>query len=328
VEGSQRPGGRAPALVVIGNFDGVHRGHQAVLSAASAEARAAGLSPVVLTFDPHPAAVLGHVPPPLLTTVPRKIELVARVAPEVRVDVRRFDLAFAAQTPGEFARGVLVGELGARVVVVGQNFRFGHGRAGDFAALARLGAALGFETRSHELVGDEAGAWSSTRIRAAVARGELDAASAMLGRPHMLSGVVAHGDRRGRTIGFPTCNLPDVAEELPPFGVYAVLVDRVEPGAGPGGETATSLARGVANVGVRPTVASGEARPSIEVHLFDRDDDLYGAHLRVHLVAFLRAEQRFGGLDELRAQIVRDADQARRALEGLAPEPNARGAWA
>ena len=261
--------------------------------------------------------------PPLLTTLDRKLELVRRVDASITPCVQRFDTAFASQSPLEFVLGTLVGRLRAEVVVVGHNFRFGKDRAGDFAELTRLGAEHGFETRSHELVGDEQGPWSSSRVREAIARGDLDDAARMLGRPHQLSGVVVEGDRRGRTIGFPTCNLAGVEEALPPFGVYAVLVDREGlPHQGP----ATALAAGVANVGVRPTVKSGE-RPSVEVHLFDVTADLYGARLRVHLMARLRAEQRFAGLDALKAQIARDATDARQRLSGASPDPAAGGAW-
>ncbi|KYF91214.1 riboflavin biosynthesis protein RibF [Sorangium sp. So ce394] len=321
-------GGRAAvgprgSLVIIGNFDGVHRGHQALLADAALDAERRGLSPVALTFAPHPASVLGRTPPPTLTALPRKIELIRRVQPAIRVDVVTFDRAFAAQTPEEFVRRVLLDRLAARVVLVGANFRFGHGRAGDFTTLGRLGEDLGFETRSHPLVGDAEGAWSSTRVRAAIARGDLEAAEQMLSRPHMLSGVVAQGAKRGRTIGFPTCNLDEIEEALPPFGVYATLVDRVTPSG-----RAIALARGVANLGVRPTVEpSKQARPNLEVHLFDIDEDLYGAALRVHLVARLREERRFSGLPELKAQIARDAEAARARLAPLAADPAAEGAF-
>jgi riboflavin kinase/FMN adenylyltransferase len=317
---SREPGTAAPSpgrVVVIGNFDGVHLGHQAVLADAARDAEGRGLEPTVLTFAPHPLAVLGRPVPPVLTVLGRKRELIGRVAPAIRTVVERFDLAFAAQSPREFAERVLVDRLAARVVIVGHNFRFGSARAGDFDALARLGVELGFETRSHALIGDDRGPWSSSRVREALARGDVDDAARMLGRPHLVSGVVVEGDRRGRTIGFPTCNLAGVEEALPAFGVYAVRVDReVGPAPAPGEVwgPAEPLAGGVANVGVRPTVKAGETRPSVEAHLFDVDEDLYGARLRVHLVARLRAEQRFSGLDALRAQIARDAAEARERL--------------
>ena len=326
-------------MVAIGNFDGVHRGHQAILAAVAGDARRRGLSPAVLTFAPHPRLVLGRPVPPLLTTMGRKVALVRRVDPALAVFVQRFDLAFAALSPVAFVEQVLAGSLSAKVVVVGHNFRFGKDRAGDFAELGRLGEGLGFETRSHEMMGDAAGTWSSSRVRDAIARSDLDDAERMLGRPHMISGLVVEGDRRGRTLGFPTCNLAGVAEALPPFGVYAVLVDLEDgPPSAPAaatarlaearpGPTAGALATGVANIGVRPTIAGAEARPSVEVHLFDTDQDLYGARLRVHLMARLRAEQRFAGLDALKAQIARDAADARARLAGATPDPAAGGAW-
>ncbi|MFT3768022.1 MAG: bifunctional riboflavin kinase/FMN adenylyltransferase [Minicystis sp.] len=330
---------RAPRRVVaIGNFDGVHLGHQTLLRDVAEDAARRGLEPAVLTFAPHPLAVLGRPVPPALTSLGRKLELVRRTAPAIVPFVRRFDAAFAAQAPETFVVETLVQKLAAEVVVVGKNFRFGRDRRGDFAELARLGEAHGFTTRSHELVGDGGGAWSSSRTREAIARGDLDDAARMLGRPHMIAGLVVEGDKRGRTIGFPTCNLAEVGEALPPFGVYAVLVDREPPAGAAGGALpelstvppasgATALALGVANIGVRPTVKEGETRPSVEVHLFDTSADLYGARLRVHLVRRLRAEQRFAGLDALKAQIARDAAAAREALAGLAPDPAAGGAW-
>jgi riboflavin kinase/FMN adenylyltransferase len=321
VESSQAaPRGR---IVAIGNFDGVHRGHQALLVDARRDAVLLGLRPAVLTFAPHPSAALGRAMPPVLTTLSRKLELFARLSPDIEPRVERFDLAFAAQSPAEFAERVLAAGLDARVVVVGHNFRFGRARQGDFEALVHLGERLGFETRTHELVGDAHGPWSSSRIRVALARGDLDAATEMLGRPHMLTGVVVEGARRGRTIGFPTCNLDQIEEALPPWGVYAVLVDR-EVGVP---ARATALAKGVANIGVRPTVAPGETRPNVEVHLFDVTEDLYGQRLRVHLVARLRPEQKFDGLDALKAQIARDAEAARARIADLAPDPAAHGAF-
>ena len=310
-------------IVAIGNFDGVHRGHQAVLADASRDAEARGLIACALTFTPHPAEALGRPAPPKLTTLTRKIELFRRVAPAVEPVVERFDLAFAEQTPAEFAERVLAQRLHARVVVVGHNFRFGHARAGDFAMLSQLGERLGFETRSQTLLGDAKGPWSSTRVREALARGALDEANAMLGRPHMVSGTVIQGDQRGRTIGFPTCNLDAVEEALPAFGVYAVLVDREIAAGG----RARALARGVANIGVRPTVKDGTSRPSVEVHLFDFDGDLYGARLRVHVIERLRPEQKFAGFEALKAQIARDAEEARARLAPLVADAAAEGAW-
>lgn len=308
------------SLVVVGNFDGVHRGHQAVLETVARLAREHALTPTLLTFDPHPAATLGRVPPPLLTRLERKLELVRRACPGIEVAVREFTRTFSEQSPEAFVDDVLVRELGAGLVMVGSNFRFGRGRAGGIEELAAFGRAKGFELEAEPLVGDAEGPFSSTRARALIAKGDLDGAARMLGRPHMVSGVVAHGRALGRTIGFATCNLPQIAEFLPPNGVYAVLVERVVDGA------AQALAKGVANLGVRPTV-SGEGKPLLEVHLFEFDGDLYGAALRVHLVKRLREERKFDGLDALKAQIARDANDARQALDGLDPDAALDGAW-
>lgn len=307
-------------LLAIGNFDGVHLGHQAVLADVAADARGRGLDPAILTFDPHPAAVIGRGAPPVLTKLDRKIALVERLQPGLTVVAQRFDLDFAAQSPKAFAEEVLVGRLGARLVVVGNNFRFGRGRVGDFRVLAELGERLGFETRSHPMVGDGRGTFSSTRVREAIAAGDLEEARRVLGRPHALSGVVVRGDQRGRTIGFPTANLGEVAEALPPFGVYAAVIDQL--GAGGAGR---ALAGGVLNIGVRPTVKQG-APPTIEAHLFDFAGDLYGAELRVHLLARLRPEMKFAGLDPLKDQIAKDAAAAREVAARVAV-PGAGEPW-
>jgi riboflavin kinase/FMN adenylyltransferase len=306
------------SLVAIGNFDGVHLGHRAVIEAALAEARERDLSALVLTFDPHPAEVLGRGARPPLTVLERKVELIERLGPELRVVVEPFTRELSKLTPAEFAREFVVELLGTRVVIVGDNFRFGHERAGDLGTLVQLGRELGFEARASSLSGDSEGPYSSTRARAALGQGDLSAVEHVLGRPHSLSGTVVQGAQRGRTIGVPTANLAGVREALPPYGVYAVLVDRVTDGV------ATALASGVANIGLRPTVSGGF---SVEVHLFDFDADLYGATLRVHLAARLREERKFAGLAELKAQITEDSAHARSALAGARADPSARGAW-
>jgi riboflavin kinase/FMN adenylyltransferase len=317
VDGAKHLGASpSSTLVIIGNFDGVHRGHQAVLAASSGAAKQRGLRPVVLTFHPHPAEVLGRGVLPVLTTLERKIELIARVDPEFAVVVEPFDAALARVEPDEFAERLLKGELGAKSVVVGQNFRFGRNRSGDRHALARLGEHLGFDVRAEPLHGDAKGAFSSTRVRAALAKGELDDVQAELGRPHSLSGPVVRGAGRGRLLGVPTANLGSVPEALPPYGVYACLVDRLGP------EGPRALAPGVANVGDRPTVGAGFG---VEAHLFDFQGDLYGAELRVHLLRRLRDERRFPDVAALRAQIEHDVAEARAALAGSVPLDH--GAW-
>lgn len=312
---------REHGLVVIGNFDGVHLGHRTVIAEAAERARARGLHPRVLTFHPHPAEVLGRRAPAQLTTLHRKRELIARIAPNVELVVMTFDLDFAAQSPREFAERITHPPLLARSVIVGANFRFGKDRAGDLDLLVELGAELGFEAHVETLVGDDHGPWSSTRARAALAAGDVEGAAHILGRPHMVSGVVVRGDRRGRTLGFPTANLDRIEEALVAPGVYAVLVDREDDDG-----VAHALARGAANVGTRPTVGGSEVR--LEVHLFDLDEDLYGARLRCHFIHRLRAEARFEGLGALRDQIARDTAEARALLDDRGPAPDAGGAFA
>jgi riboflavin kinase/FMN adenylyltransferase len=286
------------SAVIIGNLDGVHRGHQAVLQQARAIADARDLKTLVLTFDPHPSQVLKGFTPPRLATLERRIELLRRHGAD-EVVVEPFTRELAALTPERFVKDLLVQRLGARAVVVGENFRFGAQRAGDLEALRNLGAALGFDVSAAKVAGDEGGPFSSTRVRDAIRSGDLDEATRLLGRRHSISGVVEGGDRRGRTIGFPTANLGGVVEVLPPAGVYAVFADDRP---------------GVMNLGVRPTVDGKELR--VEVHLFDFEGDLYGQSMRVHLVGRIRDEKKFAGLEELKSQIATDVVVARSMLAG------------
>ncbi len=302
--------GAEACALVVGNFDGVHRGHQAVLREAVALSRAARLAACVLTFDPHPGLVVGRGAPPLLTTLERRAELAGALGVE-RVYVRRFDAEFAAWSPARFVTDLVAGVLAAKVVVVGENFRFGAKRAGDLAMLRSEGARLGFEARDHSVAADANGAFSSTRARDAIAAGRVDEAAQVLGRPHSVSGLVVHGDGRGRTIGVPTANLDGVPELLPSNGVYAVRVDVLAAEGSSGGPR--PLGAGVTNIGVRPTVEKDGTTRRIETHLFDFTGDLYGQRLRVHLISRIRDEKKFAGLDELKAQIARDIEAARAA---------------
>ncbi len=303
---------RAGSVVVAGNFDGVHRGHQALFARARQEASERGLTPVALTFDPHPRFVLGGKPPDLLTSTERRVELVGRLG-LTHVVIRRFDLEFARWTAERFVDSLVVATLHAKVVIAGENFRFGAKRAGDGALLATLGPSLGFEPFTLE-ASDEKGPLSSSRVRDSLLAGDVRDAAHVLGRNHSIEGVVEKGDQRGRTIGFPTANLGGTTELVPPHGVYAVVVDRRTPD-GP-----RALARGVLNIGVRPTV-SGEKRRTIEAHLFDFDGDLYGERLRIGFVERLRDERRFDGLEALKAQIAKDVTAARAATRDVSPDP-------
>jgi riboflavin kinase/FMN adenylyltransferase len=284
------------SVVVIGNLDGVHRGHQAVLRQARSLADARKLELVVLTFDPHPAEVLHGTKKPRLCTVEHRVALLKENGAD-RVVVEPFTLELAALTPEAFASELLSQRLQCGAVVVGANFRFGAQRAGDLAALRGFGQSLGFEVVAAEMAGDEKGPFSSTRVRTAISAGDLAEATRTLGRPHSISGVIEHGDKRGRTIGFPTANVGGVTELLPPYGVYAVRADEKP---------------GVMNLGVRPTVDGANLR--VEVHLFDFSGDIYDQPMRVHLIGRVREERKFAGLDELKAQIALDAQAARKML--------------
>jgi riboflavin kinase/FMN adenylyltransferase len=290
------------SVVVIGNFDGVHLGHRAVLQQARAMADARKLRCVVLTFDPHPSEVLGRGAPPKLMAVARRVKWL-RAAGADDVVVEPFTLEFAGWAPAKFARELLVDKLGARLVVVGRNFRFGSERLGDFSTLESLGAGLGFEAVAASVAGDAGGPFSSTRVRDAIAAGDVERAASVLGRCHSIAGVVVHGDARGRTIGFPTANLSSLDAMLPAAGVYAIRAEV-------SGEKNTR--DGVMNIGFRPTVDGSSLR--VEVHIFDFDRDLYGSLLRVQLVARIRDERKFAGIAELRAQIEADAAFAKQLL--------------
>ena len=304
---------------MVGNFDGVHRGHQWVLRLGLDAARRANLLPVVLTFHPHPSEVLGRGTQPVLTPLDRKVDLLARLSPELRIVVEPFTMDLAAASPRLFASGLLQERLGAHTVMVGENFRFGRSREGDAAVLGELGRELGFEAHAQSLHADPSGVISSTRIRELIGAGAVDEAEQLLGRPHAISGVVQPGDQRARQLGVPSANLGEVRELMPARGVYAVLVDVLE------GTAYEKLGVGIANIGVRPTHGAGDLRA--EVHLLGYSGDLYGKALRTHWVAKLRDERRFPNLDELRAQLEQDKQDGAERLAGRVPDAMARGAW-
>ncbi len=292
-----------PVVLAAGVFDGFHLGHRAVIERALADARAECGTAVVVTFDPHPAAVLRpQSAPPLLTSTRHKIRLLAE-AGVAHVLVLNFDAAFSAQPPEIF-----IGELAAACrplceICVGEDWAFGKNRAGKLSLLATLGGKSGFAAVGIPPVTVDGKSVSSTAIRAAVEDGALAAAARLLGREFSVLGTVVEGRRLGRTLGFPTANVRLESEQLPPNGVYAVraMFDG-KPRAG------------IANVGVRPTVSEEGASRVVEVHLFDFAEDLYGRDLEVFFQHFIRAEQKFPNLDALRAQIARDVAQVRGAL--------------
>jgi len=305
------------SVVSIGVFDGVHLGHQAILAANMRLARAHALVPTVVTFRRHPRKVLSGSAPRELTTLEHRLELFGRAEIE-HVLVLNFDEQLRELAAEDFLERILLQALGARRCALGVDSRFGRDRRGSPALLERAGLPVEI-VPAVELGGAIV---SSTAIRAAVERGELERAAAMLGRPVSVFGQVVHGDARGREIGFPTANL-DLHHELhPPLGVYACRARRAGAGAGrePGRALAASLAA-VANIGVRPTVAGESGAPVVEVHLLDFDGQLYGERLELEFVARLREERRFPDLGALRAQIARDVAAARALLAVAAVPP-------
>jgi riboflavin kinase/FMN adenylyltransferase len=289
--------------VTIGVFDGLHQGHRHVIALLRRRAQElGGLESAVVTFDPHPLTVVApEYAPRLLTGIEHRLELLAEAGLDLAA-VLPFDEATRRLTSAAFAAAVLRDALRARLVVVGEDFRFGHQRTGNVASLAELGDAHGFAAEVVPLVGGQS-PMSSTRVRAMVAAADLAGAAAALERTHEVRGRVEHGDGRGRTLGFPTANVAVPAElALPPSGVYAVRAGVVGAPLGPA----------VANLGTRPTFGPG--RLALEVHLLDPPGDLYGATLRVAFVARLRDEARFDSLSALAAQIAADVAAARLAL--------------
>ena len=302
--GTVRPGG-GPIGLTIGNFDGVHRGHRAMLERLVEKSRELRLPCSVLTFEPHPREFFSpSAAPARLSRLREKLELLAEAGIQ-RAHVLRFGARLAGLAADRFVEDVLVRGLGVRWLLVGRDFRFGARRAGDFAALQASAAGGGFEVEAMGDVSEAGQRISSSGVRAALAAGDLAGAARLLGRGYSMSGRVAHGEKLGRTLGFPTANI--VLRRRPPLaGIFAVTAELEETR-----ETETrSVLRGVASVGRRPTVKA-DAPPLLEVHLFDWNGDLYGRHLRVKFLHKLRDEAKYDGLNALRAAIARDAEQAR-----------------
>ncbi|WP_129336790.1 bifunctional riboflavin kinase/FAD synthetase [Cellulomonas endophytica] len=326
---AQVPAGWGPSVVTLGNFDGVHRGHAGVLAEMAADARAADLRSVAVTFSPHPAQV--HRPdtaPPQLTGDADRLELLADCGLDA-VLLEHYTLAFARQTPREFVQRYLVGALGARVVVVGRDVRFGWQNSGDLATMRALGAELGFTVDVVDDLVDEAPAdpadgrrrLSSTWVRELLAAGDVAGAAALLGRPHRLRGLVVHGDARGRELGYPTANLAqDAAGMVPADGVYAGRLRRVRRADGTpyAPVDADVVLPAAVSIGTNPTFDGVQRR--VEAYVLDRTDlDLYDEEVVVELLVRLRPTLRFDGVEPLLEQMARDVADAR-ALLG-APEP-------
>lgn len=300
LRGYSRPAPQATALTV-GNFDGVHLGHRALLARLEAVAQREQLLPAALTFEPHPREFF--VPesvPARLSTLREKLEMLAEEGVALTC-ICPFNARFAALSAQDFIEKILVAGLKTKYLIIGDDFRFGAGREGNFAMLRSAGKQFGFQVERMDSVLVESERASSSAVRAALAEGDMEHAARLLGRPYSIDGRVVHGDKVGRSLGFATANIRMKHDNLPLSGVFAVEVRGLKEEA----------YRGVANLGTRPS-ANRVARPLLEVHLFDFDADIYGAHLNVRFVHKLRNEQRFPDIQALQAQIANDVADARK----------------
>src|SRR2546423_1375244 len=289
-----------PLFLAIGVFDGVHRGHQAVISTSADHARAAKGTPVVVTFDPHPEKVLRPAQAPhLLTATQHKIALIRNLSVG-HLLIITFDKQFAATEPEAFVQQLVNHSKPLREICVGHEWTFGKNRRGNLDLLKKFGAQFHFEVVGIPPVKADGEVVSSTSIRNAIERGDFANATAMLGREYTILGTVTRGDSLGKKIGFPTANLSAHSEQFPPNGVYA-----------PEAKIDNQLCSGVINLGVRPTIAAGKSERILEIHLFDFNQDVYGKDVEVRFLKFLRPEKKFENLDALVQQIRRDAEQAR-----------------
>lgn len=291
------------SVVAIGNFDGVHRGHQALIAEARKESEARKSPLAVLAFEPHPQEFFRPRPDSIRLT---PLRMKARLLADLGVDVMfalPFDAEMAARSAPRFVEDVLLAGIGASGVVVGPDFEFGRGRSGNVTTLGYMGEMEGFSVRVFEMVTNDGSKISSTRIREALAAAKPEEAASLLGRWWAVEARVEHGDGRGRTMGFPTANMHLGHCFAPAFGVYAVRVVIMD------NEREVSRHDGVANFGTRPMYQT--KLPLMEAHLFDFDGNLYGKYLMVELIAYIRPEAKFDGLPALIAQIGRDAAQAR-----------------
>ncbi|MDT8370803.1 MAG: bifunctional riboflavin kinase/FAD synthetase [Gammaproteobacteria bacterium] len=287
-------------VATIGNFDGIHLGHQAVLSQLAMKADTLGLPAVIITFEPQPNEFFApDKAPARLCRFREKVEALCCYSIQ-QLCVLRFDKKLANMTADTFIERLLVQGLNVRYLVVGDDFKFGKDRQGDFALLQQAGKQHGFQVVNMHTFAIEQKRVSSTRIRKALEAGDLIMAEKLLGRPFRMSGRVAHGDKRGRTMGFPTANIHLQRHKVPLNGVYAVQLFGIE------GEPI----QGVANIGVRPTV--GAEKALLEVHLFDFNREIYGEHVQVHFLHKLRDETKFDSLESLITQIKLDCQQAKR----------------
>lgn len=300
-----------PLALTIGNFDGVHVGHQAMVERLRAAAQSRGLPAAVMTFEPHPREFFSpDQAPARLTALRDKAECLRALGVD-RLYVCRFDAAFSSQSPESFVRDVLGHRLDVRWLLVGDDFRFGSRRAGDLALLERMAPDAGMTVESMHTVPVAGRRASSTAVREALAAGDLSGAAALLGRPYGITGRVVGGDRIGRELGFPTANVRMRLNRPPLFGIHAVEVHGIAERPWPG----------AASLGVRPTVTDAN-RPTLEVFLLDFQGDVYGRRVRVDFLHKLRDEARYDSLDLLKRQIARDVEDTRAFFRAIAADPD------
>ena len=313
----------APVALTIGNFDGVHLGHQAILARLKETAARLGLTSCVMIFEPHPREFFApDKAPTRLTSLREKLELLAAAGVE-RVQVCRFDFDFARISAEEFIVGILQQGLAVRWMLVGDDFRFGARRAGDFAMLEAFSTGCGFEVEEMPGYMVDGVRVSSTAVRKALAAGDLELVKRLLGRPYSISGRVVSGEKLGRQIGFPTANIEFRHNRPPLTGIFAVEVNMTT--GGTAGLFSPDSIRGVASLGVRPTVHE-HGKPVLEVYLFDFDQDIYGRHLRVHFLHKLRDEAKYPDVIALTQQIERDVEDARGYFSSAPPASSANAA--
>jgi riboflavin kinase/FMN adenylyltransferase len=291
------------SVITLGNFDGLHLGHQELIRKVIRRAKETGSRSIVVTFRPHPLKILAPEKcPPLISIYEEKIKLFEKLGIDVLVKIP-FTLEFAKMSPGDFVKGILCDMLGAKEIFVGFNYRFGRGREGNIATLKALGERLGFTVREVEQVSLNGEVISSTKIRHLLRDGEVEHAARLLGRTYTITGIVVKGDGRGKSLGFPTANIAPKHSIIPAHGVYAVRLfvrDR--------------FYDGIANIGMRPTFDKNVL--TIEVHVFDFDEDIYGEDISLYFIGKIRDEKKFGSADELIRQIRRDVGIARDLLSG------------
>jgi len=301
-----------PSVVTFGVFDGVHRGHQALLGKVVEIARQRGIRSVAVTFDPQPVRLhRPDVAPPLICSVADRCQLMTSLGID-EVVVEQYTPGFARQGPEAFARNYLAGQLGAQVVVLGADARFGRGNEGDLEMLRKLGAVYGFEVVGLTGVGDSAAdeRWSSSRVRTALAAGDVAEAARLLGRPHLVRGIVVRGDARGRTLGFPTANLGQTEGLIPADGVYAGYLIRCPRDRWPAPDQRLPAA---ISIGTNPTFHGNERR--VEAYVLDRTDlELYDEPVAVEFVVRIRGTEKFDSVDQLITQMRRDVVAVHRAL--------------